>query len=486
MRPFLPAVIIVSSLLDSTFATTAAASDRQERLKVVLDSTQPLKFPRGDRLPLYLWPAMDLGDADEAETERVVKLLDQRGVGLVSSWSPDKSQRESSLARALTAARVQTRLGLPVNVNANSCHYSFFNGDEKTAHIDDGGKPFWDDSFGPGSKMGCPFALDFRRAAVREQVEHFAQAYKQAGVKLDFVFADWEIDGPLEYNRAWAASKKCVRCREHVKNIDDFAAFQKTIRDLRNDLTRDCYSRPLLDRFPRALVGNYAVYPHNGLRYWYDYFEYFVEGQPHVADQQARYRRWYDEFSGSGYTFAMPVVYTWYPTYAWYDFADSDYRWFYNMLLVASNAGRHTPPETPIISFVHWHTTAPPDKPDPAVKQLSGEKYQELLWHMLLRGHDAFFLWCMPDEAAAEIRLLHPVYAAAQEYGEFLDRGVPVNFDVPKEPRPVVSGLRLGNRVLVRRTDFGDASGPVTLKVGADTLTVPALPGRCQVLTLSE
>ena len=94
------------------------------------------------------------------------------------------------------------------------------------------------------------------------------------------------------------------------------------------------------------------------------------------------------------------------------------------------------------------------------------------------------FLWCPAAEAAKEIRLLHPVYAAAQEHGAFLDRGVPVNFAVPNKPAPVVSGLRLGNRVLVRRTDFGDAGGPVELKVGSKRLTIKSAPGRCQVLLL--
>ena len=37
----------------------------------------------------------------------------------------------------------------------------------------------------------------------------------------------------------------------------------------------------------------------------------------------------------------------------------------------------------------------------------------------------------------------------------FIRRGVPVEFEVPAKPGPVVSGLRLGNRVLARRTDFG-------------------------------
>lgn len=485
MRAFHLAMFIFSSAVVG-WASSMNAAELPQGIRVVLENTKPLEFSRGRRLPLYLWPAMGLGDVDEATAERVVKLLDERGVGLVSTWLPGEDRREKSLAESLAIARAQKRLGLRVNVNANACHYSFFNGEERTAHVDEEGKPFWDDSFGEGHKMGCPFALDFRRQPMREQVDFFVRGYHEAGVPLDFVFADWEIDGPQEFNRAHAASKRCVRCRAQIENIGDFATFQKTLRDLRCDLTRECYSRPILDRFPKALVGNYAVYPNNGLRYWYDYFETFVEGQPHVLDKRARYRRWNEDFARTGYTFAMPVVYTWYPTFGWYDFDDPDYRWFYNMLLVASNAGRHTPADVPIITFVHWHTTAPPENPDPAVRQFSGEKYQELLWHMLLRGHDTFFLWCPASEAEEEIRLLHPVWAAAQEYGEFLDNGTPVNFDVPDRPGPVVSGLRLGNRILVRRTDFGDSSGEVDLKIGEETLPIPPLAGRCKILTFEN
>ena len=86
--------------------------------------------------------------------------------------------------------------------------------------------------------------------------------------------------------------------------------------------------------------------------------------------------------------------------------------------------------------------------------------------------------------ARLDVTVEVPVDAAAQEHGAFLDRGVPVNFAVPNKPAPVVLGLRLGNRVLVRRTDFGDAGGPVELKVGSKRLTIKSAPGRCQVLLL--
>ncbi|HZP81257.1 MAG TPA: hypothetical protein VFB21_06445 [Chthonomonadaceae bacterium] len=454
-----------------------------EPLQTVLDNTQPLRFPRGKRLPLYLWPAMTPGKLEPEQAETLVRELDKRGVGLVSRW--DWNRREQSLAEALIVARAQQKLGLRVNIDATSCLYSFFDGDPRTAHIGADGQPFWDDSFGT-ENMGCPFTLDFRRPAIRERVGYFADAYRKEGIAPGFVFADWEIDGPLEWNGAWEASQRCARCREHIPHIENFLEFQKVIRALRADLQRDVYAEPLLTRFPKALVGNYAVTPHDGFRYWFDYYEKFVDGQPALTEQKARYRHWANEFEPTGYTFAMPVVYPWDSIYNWYDFTPDDYRWFYNMLREASSAGQYTPRAVPIISFVHWHTVEVSNPRDPAVQQMSEWAYQELLWHMLLRRTDTFFLWCMPQEQAKEVALVHSVWAAAQEYGTFLERGTSVNFEVPKRPGPVISGLLLGDRVLVRRTDFTDSKEPVELKVRGQILLVPPAKGRCQVFTLKR
>lgn len=477
-------LLIVAGLLPAADQKPAAAWS--PRVQAVLDAVKPLPSPRRTRLPLYLWPASNPGRLDDPAAEQLVRELDRRGVGLISSWSPAK--RETSLAESLSIARAQTRLGVPVNVNATASLNKFFNGDERTAHVDDAGRPFWDESFDTNSSkhsIGCPFTLDFRVAAIREQVDQFARAYQEAGLKVDFIFADWEIDGPLDYNGAHAAAQRCTRCRKQFQDPANFLEFQKTVRDLRSGLQRSVFADPILEKFPHAMVGNYAVYPHDGYRYWYDYFETFVEGQPHIADQRARYRLWAQEFPGTGYTCAMPVVYTWYPTYTWYDFDNGDYRWFYNMLLVASNAGKSTPAEIPIVSFVHWNTTAPPRDPDPAVKQFSRQAYQELLWHMLLRGTDALFLWCMQAEDAEECRLVHEVYAEAQQYADFLNDGKPVSFEVPKRPGVVVSGMVRENQLLVRRTDFVEGQGDVEIPVGTRTITVQPRPGKCQVLKLN-
>jgi hypothetical protein len=460
--------------------SAGSAAGWPKKIQTVLDNTKPLAFPRAKRLPLYLWPAMDPGKLDAGRAETLVRELDRRGIGLVSTW--DHGHKEGSLASALAVARAQKKLGLAVAINATPLLYAVFDGEPGTAHVDAEGHPFFDDSFGQDHQIGCPFALDFRLPVIRERVEFFLRAYRKEGLPVDFIWADWEIDGPLEFNRAHAAALKCRRCRESIPGLENFLEFQRVVRGIRSRVQREVFASPVKEAFPGALVGNYAVYPHNGFREWYDYFEEYEEGQPHIADQKARYRHWANEFETTGYTFAMPVVYPWARLFGWYDFADADFRWFYNMLLVASNAGESAPPSLPLIPFVHWHPIDAEKFPNPEFKAFSSANYQELLWHMLLRGADTFYLWCGEPEYPDEVRLLHEVYAAAQEYGEFLEQGVPVTYSVPKKPAPVVSALRLGDRLLVRRTDFGAAQGAVTIEVAGRKIVIPESPGRCQVL----
>lgn len=454
------------------------------KIQVVLDNTKPLEFVRGDRLPLFLWAAQDPGLLSDDAAETLVVELDKRGVALLASWKT--KNRDSALVEALVIARAQKKLGLPVCINSVDPLYSLFNGDEQTAHIDEHGNPFWDGSFGRKHDMGCPFALNFRLPEIRERMEFYLDAYIKAGLTVDFIYADWEVDGPLEVNEAYEHSKRCVRCRKYLGGDFSFQAFQKQMREMRAYIQYTIYTLPVLQRFPDALVGNYAVYPSDGYRYWYDYFEVYNQTHPSVADQSAIYREWYDEFPLTGYMFAMPVSYPWSRIYGWYDYANTDYRWFYNMLLVASNAAKSTPQGIPVISFVHWHTVFYPQAFSPEVIQMSAEAYQELLWHMLLRGVDGLFTWSEENEFAEETRLLHEVYATAQEYGEFLDYGLPITFEVPKEEGAVVSGLILGERVLVRRTDFSKNFEPVTIMAGTSVIEISAKPGQCQIINVKK
>ncbi|MBI2421592.1 MAG: hypothetical protein HYV27_02100 [Candidatus Hydrogenedentes bacterium] len=483
-----PLPIVLMLMMGAGMPCRGEASPWPQGIQQVLDHTPWLTFSRGNTLPLYLWPARNPGTLDRAVLIKLLTELDRRGIGLVSSWFPN--QVEASLETALPVARLQKELGLMVNIDATSMLYSFFDGSEETAHLDATGKPFFDDTFG-SANMGCPFRLEQRIAPMKARLQAVIDVYKKEALPVDFVFADWEVDGPIEWNESWKASQRCTVCLEHLKGAP-FEGYQQALRAIRSRLQRVVYAEPMRAAFPKTLVGNYAVYPHDGYRYWYDYFEKYVEGQPARMEGHARYRPWAHEFEDTGYTFAMPVVYPWSWTWNWYDFEQGDYRWFYNGLLVASNAGKHTPAETPIISFVHYHTVdvglserlaGPPEKAGKA-RQMSEFAYRELLWHLLLRGTDTFFLWCTEEENVKEIELLFPVYAASRQFGPFWEKGTPITFEVPKEPGTVISGLRLDRSVLIRRTDFTGNAGPVSIVIEGQEVAVPAHPGETQIITL--
>ncbi len=79
----------------------------------------------------------------------------------------------------------------------------------------------------------------------------------------------------------------------------DFTCSDRRARPPKRDSAGRCTPSPFSPGSPCA-CRNYAVNPHDGYRYWYDYFEQFVEGRPFKADGAARYRAWYDDFPGTG------------------------------------------------------------------------------------------------------------------------------------------------------------------------------------------
>ncbi|MCC7402429.1 MAG: hypothetical protein IT214_13205 [Chitinophagaceae bacterium] len=458
-----------------------------DNINTILENTTPLKYSRGERLPLYLWPAIDPGDLDIEEAKQLVELLDKRGVGIICSWRWDENQRLNSLNSALSIARAQKELNQHVNIDATSLLNSFFDGNEKTAHIDKNGNPFFDYSFGKDHKIGCPFTLDYRKEFIRERVESFVKKYKEEGIDVDFIYTDWEIDGPLSVNGSYKASQRCKRCVEYLGKNFSYDKFQRVIMDMRAYLQYYSYSYPVLSQFPGSLIGNYGDYPNDGYRYWYDYYEKHESWQPYKQEQNAKYRKWHNNFSRTGFTMAMPVVYTWDNIYKWYKFSNTDYRWFYNMLRVASNSLKNVTAGIPVVSFVHWNTIfIGEDRQNTEIRQMSEGSYRELLWHMLLRGNNSFFMWSEKKDFSIEVKLVHEVYSAALQYREFLEYGWPVNFDVPEEEEAIIiSGLALNDKILVRRTDFGSEKKPVKILVGTKPVMVNYNPGICQVVNLN-
>ena len=51
-----------------------------ENFDIVIANTRPLGLPRGHRLPLYLWPALEPGSLTDQQAEQLVKSLNERGI----------------------------------------------------------------------------------------------------------------------------------------------------------------------------------------------------------------------------------------------------------------------------------------------------------------------------------------------------------------------------------------------------------------------
>jgi hypothetical protein len=93
-------------------------------------------------------------------------------------------------------------------------------------------------------------------------------------------------------------------------------------------------------------------------------------------------------------------------------------------------------------------------------------------------------MWCRRDEVVKETQLVQRVLAESLQHRSFLEAGEPLCFEVPPVPGPVVSAVRLGDQLLVRRTDFAPEAGPAALKIDGVSFEIPSAPGRCQVLPL--
>jgi hypothetical protein len=467
-----------------------ATGDVAAPFAALLEAIPPLTSPLGQRPPLFLWsPEMPV-TASDAQLETTLQALQARGLCLFLRWQPEASNTMTQLQRV---AGIQKRLGLPVAVDATPVSHGLFPKGDAYSHVGQDGKPFR--GSGLSWNPGCPCRATSRNDAVRGRIESYARAQQAAQLPLDYWISDWELDGPNEWKQSWAVARKCVTCCRRIPDIaTNFPAFQAVVRQLRAEMQRENFVQPVQACFPAVRIGNYAMNPHDGYRYYWDYYEEDAFGKPNLAEgiayrreQGAYYRPWWrGEFETSGYNLAAPVIYAWYHLFANYAFTNTDYRWFYGMLLEGTSVTRHTPANTPLIPFLHGLPIGAPDKPSdrPAgFAPLSAAMFKELAWHLLLRGADSFILWAPGDEVR-ELQPLQAAYAESLAYPEFFEKGTPVLFDLPNQPGVVVSALKLDGKLLVRRTDFGNPAGPFTITLDRQKLAVPLAPGRCQVLTL--
>jgi hypothetical protein len=338
----------------------------------------------------------------------------------------------------------------------------------------------------------CPLVLDgwiIKQAELRETFRKF----KEAGVKIDAVWWDWEIE-PSWREAQWDEARNCSRCRQQFPPgvLDDQDMYRRFIAQWRVQLFSAYFVAPILESYPNCSVTNWE--------------EIISTPQHRTPAWSGRYL-WPVKDIGM-YTAANPVAYgntiwkryNWKDEWGWpLDETHMDRVYTSVMLNQISVHERNNQLVSPWKQSIPWVDRFCADDRDPSIPILTRPRYREILRHCWLRGADGMQIfnpkWFPEDPAkmrimTEEIEDAVLIYDEMLAFREFLDNGQVMNTETltPPHDGPVWSGLRLGNRAVVRA--FTQAKEPVKFKItpfdGAGEIELDAPPeGKTFLLTLN-
>jgi hypothetical protein len=332
----------------------------------------------------------------------------------------------------------------------------------------------------------CP-ALTAGWLARAERTRAILRKYREAGVRVTAAWMDWEEE-PWPLADRWQQARACARCRTTIPAaaLADFPAYAQYVDQLKRHVLSAYLAAPIREIYPDCHITNWgAVYatPERPVRsYWGNRFcanadlGLFTAANP-VAYGNTIYRdmHWKREWNWPVDVAHMDRVYT--------------EIMFAHVSGNAYNQQRIAP----------WNLNAPwvvrycPDTDDETVPILFRERYREILRHVWLRGADTMQVFNALREkrlaiATEECEDVAAVYDEVLVYRDFLDRGWILNTEEPKADfdGAIWSGLRLGDRALVRAFTQGSAPVDFTVKPwgGAAAVALAAPPeGRAWMLT---
>jgi len=422
---------------------------------------RPMHHSMQGRLPLILWNfPIPRGDQlarlrDDGTLRKHIDLMAERGIipTVEMGW-------EWNLAGALAMARTLQEAGRPVHVLIPQPELI-----EKGVyeHCTAWGEGPDATRKGQSRKWPCLPLADGRAGA--DHVRKALLPYKEAGIELAAAWFDDEAL-PHPWNGCFEAQRKSPECRKHYPPgiLDDFTAFNQYVYTLRSRLLVEVMVHPVRELFPKALVGNYGEFASSK--------EVPFEGRRPPRTLDPRLPLMPSAYANTNYL----------PRYFKPDEAvtqeKADPIHFHALLHTVSTCNANKQPGQLSIPYLSRYV---PDNPDPRfLFGLSQRLFRELVRHVWLRGADTIYIFNLgyptrpqlvtPAFSFESVEDVRSVYDELLAHRDFLDKGEPMNFGVPKlgSAEPVWSGLRLGDRCLVRAFTLGAAPAKVS---------VPAFPG---------
>ncbi len=313
----------------------------------------------------------------------------------------------------------------------------------------------------------CPLVLDGWVITQQKLRETFA-AFRAAGVAIDAVWLDWEIE-PDWREAQLDEARHCTRCRKQFPPgvLDDPARYRQFIEQWRVQLFSAYVVAPILESYPHISVTNWEE----------------IQSTPDCPTPSwSGTRDWAPKDLGL-FTAANPVAYgntiwkryNWKDEWGWpLDEAHMDRVYTSVMLNQLSVHTRNAERIAPWKQCIPWVDRFCADDRDPTIPILSRVRYREILRHCWLRGADGMQifnpLWFKDDAAKLAIATEElidavEVYDELLAYRTFLDGGTVLNTETlaPTDDGPLWSGLRLGDEAVVRA--FTQAPKPVTCRI---------------------
>jgi hypothetical protein len=420
-------------------------------------TVKPMRHSLKGRLPLFVWnfPLPRGADLvrmrDDGTLRRAIDQLAVRGivptVEMGWEWTPPG---------ALAMARTLKEAGQPVYLLIPDAQLIERDAYAHTRIWIDG-----PDGSGRGRtrKWPCLPLADPHPSAGR--VRELIRPYKAAGIPVKGVWFDDEAL-PHPWNGVHEAQRTSRECRRHYPGgvVDQWPSFVRYVYQLRTRLLDAVMADPVHALFPGALAGNYYEAPSSAA-------VPFVDEAGNVFPPRAWGRL--DALMPSAYANTVHLA-----RHAGAGRAvtqeTADRLYFFRLLRTISTANANKSPGKLSIAFVSRFV---PDDPAEHVRfGLNPRLYRELIRHALLRGTDGLYLFNLgypgspvtPAESFESVEDARAAYDELLAHREFLERGRPMTYQPPPEMGGVVwSGLRLGDRCLVRVFSLGSAAGRVDL-----------------------
>ena len=396
----------------------------------VLEKIPPLKHSRGSRWPLIAWEGFSF---KPQPTEYYSQLLRR---GLTQHIRMETGMIETALAIQAAGSPVISMEG-----GSGPFPASLAGEPETWAHqLDAGYKP--KDYVRP-----CP-SIHAGWAKFADQLRGTLRQFRDRGVQIDAVWADWEGD-PLYGSDRYEQARHCKRCREILpaKVLASSDVFGDYTARKFYELFGAYYAGPVLEYYPKCSVTDWLAQPS-------------TPEQPQLG------------WGGKpGHIYLPPIMTAYNPTaygaasWVWKKHQRSDQRdqehvdqVYTNLLLretslAGSLAARWTPEKELIPWVARWVSEAP----ETDFPVMSRPRYREVLRHLWLRGVAGMQVFAprMKDFEAMALPELEDAVAVYDEmlgFREFLERGEVLQREIPHEQDDGVlwSGLRLGDRAVVR------------------------------------